>query len=116
MSCCNRQDICIKQGDDLRVIVDVVDDDSNPIDITDAQSIKWAVGRKAGGTVLILKSLSSGITVNTPTSFMFDIESEESELLAGSYYHEVEIINNSGLIYTPLFGTLTVQRTLIKPE
>lgn len=106
----------MKQGDDLRVIINVVDDDGLPIDITQSDSIKWSAARSVNSAAVLEKSLLTGITINSPTSFIFDIESTESELMSGTYYHEVEIINDAGLIYTPLFGQLIIQKTLIKPE
>ena len=116
MGCCVGQKICIMQGDDVRIEIDAVDSEGLPVDISQAQSIKWAAGRTVNAPIVLLKTLSSGITINTPTSFYFDIEPEESELLSGNYYHECEIINEQGMIYTPLFGQLTVRKTLIKPE
>jgi len=116
MTCCNRQNICMKQGDDLSVIVSVVDGSGLPIDITDAESIKWSAARSVNSVAILEKSIGDGITVNSPTTFIFDITSAESELMSGNYYHEVEIINNTGLVYTPLFGQLVIQKTLIKPE
>lgn len=106
----------MRQGDDIRVIVDVVDGDGNPIDITAAESIKWQAAANASSMPVIEKSLVNGIEINTPTSFMFDISAPESEILNGNYYHEAEIINDQGLIYTPIYGRLTVSKTLIKPE
>lgn len=115
-NCCRGQDICFRQGDDVRIVVECVDSDGLPVDITDAQSIKWAAARTVNDTAVIQKSLASGITINTPTSFMFDITDVESEALSGNYYHEAEVINDQGLVYTPLFGRLTIPKTLIKPE
>lgn len=115
MSCCKGQKICLRQGDDARVFVECVDGDGLPVDISGAISIRWAVARSVNGTAIITKSIGSGIIINSPTSFYFDITDTESELLSGSYYHEAEVINDAGLVYTPLFGQMIVPKTLIKP-
>lgn len=115
MNCCKGQKICLRQGDDVRVFVECVDGEELPVDISDAQSIRWAAARGGNGSAIITKSIGSGIIINSPTSFYFDITDTESEAMSGSYYHEAEVINNQGLVYTPLFGQMIVPKTLIKP-
>ncbi len=102
------------QGDDLRVIISVYDTQGSPVDITDAQSIIWKLARSPDDVALLTKSLGSGITVNNPTSFYFDIESAETLALFGQYYHEAEIITDQGLKYTGISGHVTIKKTLIK--
>jgi len=99
----------------VRIIVDCVDGDGLPIDISEVQSIRWAAARSVNDAPVLSKSLGSGISINTPTSFLFDISNTESEPLHGTYYHEAEIINDSGLVYTVLSGKMYLPKTLIKP-
>jgi len=115
MSCCRPQKICLPQGDDARIIVECVDGSGLPVDISGALSIKWAAARNVSDAAVITKTLLSGIVINSPTSFYFDITDTESESLSGNYYHEAEVINDQGLVYTPLFGQLSISKTLIKP-
>lgn len=115
MSCCKAQKICLPQGDDVRVIVECVDGAGLPVDISAAQSIKWSMARNVYSAPIITKTLSSGIVINSPTSFYFDITDTESEQLSGYYYHEAEVINDQGLVYTPLHGQLSISKTLIRP-
>lgn len=114
MGCCKTQNICMFQGDDLRVIISVYDTLDSPVDITGAQSIIWKLAQSTDDVALITKSLGAGITINNPTSFYFDIESYETQTLFGQYYHEAEIITDQGLKYTGISGHVTIKKTLIK--
>jgi len=98
MSCCKGQKICLRQGDDVRIFVECVDGDGLPVDVSGAQSIRWAVARSVSDPAIITKSIGSGIVINSPTSFYFDISDAESEQLSGHYYHEAEVINDAGLV------------------
>ena len=112
---CRSQNFQMFAGDDLRIIVPVVDERTRePIDISQATSIKWSMARTVGATTPVLeKELDNGITINNPTSFFFDITNVESSDLTGNYYHEAEVITSQGYVYTVLSGRAYVQKTLI---
>ena len=111
---CRSQNFQMFAGDDLRIIVPVVDERTRePIDISQATSIKWSVARTVGSTPILTKELDNGITINNSTSFFFDITNIESSDLTGAYYHEAEVITSQGYVYTVLSGRAYVQWTLI---
>ena len=103
----------ISAGDDLRVFVSVEDQNGNPVDILEAQSIRWWAARTVNGPPVIQKSLDDGVTINAPTEFYFDIESSESAPLSRAYYFEAEVITDEGLTYTVQSGTMFVYPSLI---
>ena len=115
MSCTTRQDFCIHQGDDLRVLVRVIDQSREPMDIQDAQEIRWWAARNVRGPALIKKALSEGsLHLGGPSIFFFDLQPEDTEsLAAGIHYHEAEIITYQGRVYTVMVGSLRIEPQLI---
>ena len=115
MSCTTRQDFCIHQGDDLRVIVEVIDQSREPMDIQDAQEIRWWAARNVRGPVLIQKELSEGsLHLGGPSIFFFDLQPEDTDAIpAGNHYHEAEIITYQGRVYTVMVGSLRIEPQLI---
>lgn len=105
-------DITIKQGNDLRVIVQVQDQTGTPVDISGAQEITWAVatGVEAQSSLLTKTLTGSEISITNDTGFFFDIEATDSDTLgSGAYYHEALLITGDGKAYTTLTGSLTIQ-------
>jgi len=108
-------DITLTQGDDLRVLVEVRDQSGQLVDISGAQSIKYAVAQGFGQAVLIFKELQDGIVVTNANTFYFDITAQDSGSLdVGSYVQEVEILTSGGLTYTVLSGRIRITPQLIK--
>jgi hypothetical protein len=107
------KDLEMFRGDDLRVIVEVRDQDNNPVDISDAVSITWAVANSATSEILLQKELGDGITINTDTSFFFDISSAESATLDGRCYQEAEVVTDQNKTYTVMSGAFIVKKALI---
>lgn len=103
----------MRQGDDLRVIVEVVDQSGTAIDISDATEIVWQLSRTTGSAVLISKTLSGGdLNLSGTTGFFFDLLDTETDLV-GSHYHEAELTTDQGLKYTVLRGRVRFERTQI---
>ena len=101
-------------GDDLRVIVTVRDQTGQLVDISDAQDIRWAVAPNVSANPVIEKSLGNGITINSPTSFTFDLTSAETGALSrGRYYHEADAVTDQGLTYTALSGSFFIDPVLL---
>ena len=108
------QNFRMHAGDDLRVIVTVRDQSGELVDISDAQDIRWAVAPHVSADPVIEKSLADGITINSPTSFTFDLTSAETGALSrGRYYHEAEAVTDQGLTYTALSGSLFIDPVLL---
>ena len=108
------QNFRLYAGDDLRVIVTVRDQSGELVDISDAQDIRWAVAPSVSADPVIEKSLGNGITINSPTSFTFDLTSADTGALSrGRYYHEAEAVTDQGLTYTALSGSLFIDPVLL---
>jgi hypothetical protein len=104
----------MSSGDDLRIVIDVYDTDGHPVDISTATSIKWAMAKNQNSTKLIERELGVNLSIASPISFFFDIESADTELLSGNFYHEAEIVTDTGLTYTGVSGQFKIKKTLIK--
>jgi len=109
-----RQDIDMIAGDDLRIIVDVVDQAGDPIDISEAQEITWSVAPSQNKTATVTKTLTGGgIIITNNTGFYFDILGSESSQLNRRNHHEVEIVTAGGQSYTTVYGTFYARAALI---
>jgi hypothetical protein len=107
-------DIKMVQGDDLRVMVTVKDQDNQLVSITGAPDITWAVATLFGGVPIITKNLSSGVTIGNDSMFYFDITAANSGALQpGVYRHEAQITTTGGLKYTTMRGTLRIDAQII---
>lgn len=115
MSIRTGQDFDIFAGDDLEVIVPVRDQQGQLVDISDAQSIKWGVSQSNRSAVLLLKEYpGSGIILLDDSRFKFDVTSaQSSDLGAGRYYHEAEIVTSTGLVYTVLTGSINIRPSTV---
>ena len=108
------QDIDLFQGDDLRVICTVRDQSGALVDISEAQSIRYAVARGVNAVPVIEKSLNNGIELANSSAFFFDLDSAETLPLSGGYYHEAEVVTDQGLTYTTLSGSIRFRSALIE--
>ena len=113
MSCTIKSDLCLHSGDDLRVVVGVRDQDGQLVDITNVQSITWSLSNSPTTAAIITKTLGAGISIASPTTFVFDLVPADTSALNGSYYQEAEIITSSGLTYTVMNGRVIIKPTLI---
>lgn len=102
------------QGDDLRIFVKVRDMDNQLVDLSGAQSIQWSVARTYNDTIVLTKSEAlNTLFVTGLGSIYFDIEAVESQLLTGTYKHEVQIVTSGGLTYTVGQGDLIIKPQII---
>lgn len=105
------QDFEIHQGDDKRLIVDVLDED----DITGA-TINWHLAQQPNKEALIEKSTDDDITIAEDIFYIFLKPEDTLELNPDIlYYHEAELIDDSGNTYTILTGRVSILPALIKP-
>lgn len=111
--------IRITQGDDRRIFIKVRDEKGDPVNISDATQITFAVARSAGSPLLIEKRLTEGdITITgNDDEFYFDLEADETGAIArGSYQYEAEVITAGGLVYTINRDAFVVVDQIIPPE
>lgn len=102
------------RGDDLRVIVDVVDSDGNPIDLVSSQSIKWGVSRSFGWPPILEKTTSDGSVFIVGSQLQFDITANDSASLpSGKLNQEIELTNATGKVRTFARGTITIKQQII---
>lgn len=114
MSCCKNVNVCMYQGDDLRLSFSVVDSYGDDVDITDATNIKWQLSSRPNSTAIISKAIGSGVVISAPNEFYFDLAASETDALLGNYYHEAEITTDTGKKYTGLSGNFKIKPTQIK--
>lgn len=112
-------DITMRQGNDLKVVVSVTDQAGDPVDISGASEITWAVSESVDSETTILEKrlsleeiLQAGVT-----AFSFEISSAESAAIeVGIYYHEALVVTADDKAYTTLSGQFTITDALLQPE
>jgi len=115
------QTITITRGDDLTVLIPVLDEDGANLDLSGGTA-RWWVGKtvnSTGANVLIDKSTADVTMTITSASGLYTltipIEPADTEALeAGNWYHEAEVITSGGLVYTVTTGTFALGADLVR--
>jgi hypothetical protein len=115
------------RGNSLTIEIKISDQSGNPINVTSAEG-KWCMARnaqaKAAGDVFVQKNSDTaggGIVIEPITSDPYDymivtlhpIDTEN--LIPGNYYHEAEIVDGAGNIYTVCVGKFKLQPAVLPP-
>ena len=110
-----KQDIKIAQHDDVTVQIDMLDQASNPLDISGFQSLTWIIAESVTGVVLLTYSTSDGsLILPSATRAVAPITAAQSGALpARRLYHEFRGINSGGDAQTMVAGAITVIDTRI---
>ena len=120
-----REDFEMFSGDDLDLVVTVVDADSAVVNITGADPVRWQLGRLATGAVigpshpgqpLVSKAISGGIVVASGISGILTISLDDTDTAAlrgGDYYHELEMVLG-GKRTTVMYGVVTLRSDLVE--
>lgn len=111
------QDVSIYSGNDALLQLTVNDESGNPIDLSGALALIWALAKTARAAVpLVEKTLGAGVTIIDAVNGRADItvDAEDIEPLSGTYYHEVRLTNIAGKKVTVTFGTVTIPVNLIR--
>ena len=107
------QSFVMFSGDSKSLVVSIVDDDGVAVDVSASATIKYSLAESASSvSAKFSKSLGDGIAVVTSTVTV-TIDATDTETLAGNFYHELEITDASGLVYTAFSGRVTIKRDKI---
>ena len=110
-----RQNIQIAQHDDVTVQIDMLDQASNPLDISGFQSLTWIVAESVTGDILLTYSTSDGsLILPSATRAVAPITAAQSGALpVRTLYHELRGINSGGEAQTMVAGRFSVEDTRI---
>ncbi len=102
-------------GDDTTLDITVRDEAGDPVDIT-LCGLFWALSRVLGSTSILVKEIADGLTVTNASAGQFDIEleSDDTQALHGTYYHEARMVDGTGAVSTILSGSVTVEQTQLQ--
>jgi hypothetical protein len=106
------QNFSLKSGDSKSVAVNIVNGSGVAQDVSSAAAVVYRMAESPSGEALISKSLSSGVEVSTSTVTITFAPLDTAEL-GGNYYHELEITDDVGNVYTVLTGHVLVEGDLI---
>src|SRR6516162_2911559 len=113
------------RGNSLTIEIKVADESGLPIDLSSVVA-KWCFARsaqaKAAGDIFVEKSNApgGGITINLETdgfNWMFIVlhSTDTENVTPGNYYHEAEIIDGAGNIFTVAVGKFKLQPAVLPP-
>lgn len=107
------QNYSMMSGDSKTLTVNVVDGDGVAVDVSTAAAIVYEIAASpAAATSYVSKALTTGVTVATSTVTV-TLAPADTKDLAGVYYHELEITDASGHVFTAFSGYVTIARDLI---
>lgn len=109
--------ICAPQGDDLRVLFSVFDNDGDEYDLTGATEIVMAVADDRNGPVRFVKRLSTGDITLSGSGYQFVVYLTDEDTVIPvrqKNYYEVRVTNSVGENKTVSAGLYRADRTIIK--
>ena len=113
------------RGNSLTIEIKISDENGLPIDLSQVDA-KWCFARSAqaklAGDIFVEKTNSpgGGITIDPQTdgfNWMFvSLKPIDTENVApGNYYHEAEVIDGAGNIFTVAVGKFKLQPAVLPP-
>lgn len=110
-----RQNIQIAQHNDVTVQIDMLDQASNPLDISGFQSLTWIVSESVRGVVLLTYTTADGTMIlPSATRAVADMSAAQTGgLPSRGLYHELRGINSGGDAQTMVAGRFYVEDTRI---
>lgn len=110
-------------GNGRKLIIDIVADETgDPEDITDA-TVLWQCARgtttKFSRTPVITKTMGHGIVVSDASGGVVEVSltaADTASLPAGTYYHELLVIDVTGDQQNLVADTFTIKRRLVLPS
>lgn len=100
-------------GDSATLSIGIVNAAGVAVDVSTATAIVYEIATSpAAATPLVSKALTTGVTVATSTVTV-TLAPADTKDLAGVYYHELEITDASGNVFTAFSGYVTIDRDLI---
>lgn len=107
------QNYSMTSGDSKTITVNVVDAAGTAVDVSTATAVRYAIATSAAAvTPSVSKTLGAGITV-AGSVVTVTLAAADTALLAGVYYHELEITDASAHVFTALSGHVTIERDLL---
>lgn len=96
-------DISLTRGDTLFLTVDLTDNEGDPYESQEGDSIRFAMKKKISSTQLIMLK---NIPIDTMT---FEIEPEDTkELSYGTYVYDIELTDSHGHVTTVILGKFKI--------
>lgn len=107
MNCQETTDICITQGDDESFIVSVKDENGDSLLKSGCKlwlTVKRSIGDPDSNAV---KQVTNTLTADTNEAVLALSKTDTNQPL-GTYYYDIQLKDNSGLIKTVLKGKMTI--------
>jgi hypothetical protein len=110
------QNVSMTAGDSVTLVVTVTRADGSIVDLTGAQSLRWVLAAAPTQPTLASKSIGFGIAVTNPPAGVMQVSilPADTDGLAGSYYHEAQLIDLNGNVSTILQGTVAISPHLLR--
>jgi len=102
----------MKSGDDKVMPFSVVDNSGNAVTVTGG-SATYAIANSVDGPALVTKTSAAGAITLSGSTITVTLVPADTASMAGVYYHELEVTDSDGDVFTPACGTMTIERDLI---
>lgn len=102
------QDFNMYAGDSKDIVVTIVDEENNPLDLTEA-SIKWVMKNK---NTSVIKDSTNGASVDGSTLHI-KLEPEDTINLSGVFAQQGRIVDALGNVSTVFVGKITILKSLV---
>ena len=111
----NQQALNFFAGEHWIISVTYLDGDGNPIDLTGALAIEWAIGATKNAGPIHTASIANGeIAVVDAVAGQADISvppASQASIDPSVYYHESRITNATGIVSVQFHGSLAVSQS-----
>lgn len=105
----------IYKGDDRDIEVTVKGPHDENIDPAGA-SARYHIARNVDSVALVTKNSPTIAEVDSTMEITVSLTSSDTDGLdPGKYYHEVEVVDASGKVFTVMTGNLVIKPALIEP-
>ena len=114
-TCVNSPNLCVPQHDTRQLVIDFIDSNATPYDVSDATEITFIIARNVRSAPLFTKLKSDGgITITNDTQGRLSLTAADTGALPiGTNYYECKVFAADGNVATVLSGVFTVQDTRI---
>ncbi len=101
-------------GDDIEILIEIVDSAGAAVDVSTATSVDFALINRVTKIAALEKALGDGITVDEDGVLITIVPADTAEMTPGTYISELQVIDGDGLTHTALQAIATIKRDYIE--
>lgn len=107
------QNFAMVSGDDKTLSVSCVDNNGDAVTVTGGSASYEIATSVHASTPSISKTSTAGEITLSGSTITITLEPDDTADLDGEYYHELQVTDASGNVYTGFSGTVIIRKDLI---